>query len=218
MPETIDFTGNEHIGVFTRAFEDIAVVPTEAPEDYIRNVGEALGVDVVCTTVQGSSIIGSLLVGNSNGMIVSSLASSEEIAVLEEYRDVMRLGQPMNAAGNVILANDKFAVLHPKMPDNIAERIGDFLNVPVVRMAIGGYPTVGMAAVATNNGILVNPSTSIDEINYLEENSGLSVGTGSVNMGSALVGSGLVANSKGYLAGTATSGYELGRIEEVFGF
>jgi translation initiation factor 6 len=37
-------------------------------------------------------------------------------------------------------------------------------------------------------------------------------------MGSGLVGSGLIANSHGYLAGAATSGFELGRIEEVFGF
>jgi translation initiation factor 6 len=37
-------------------------------------------------------------------------------------------------------------------------------------------------------------------------------------MGGALVGTGLLVNEKGYLAGNATSGFELGRIEDVFGF
>jgi translation initiation factor 6 len=37
-------------------------------------------------------------------------------------------------------------------------------------------------------------------------------------MGSGLVGTGLLANRNGYLAGTGTSGYELGRIEDIFGF
>jgi translation initiation factor 6 len=32
------------------------------------------------------------------------------------------------------------------------------------------------------------------------------------------VGTGLLANSKGYVAGSVTTGFELGRIEEVFGF
>jgi translation initiation factor 6 len=37
-------------------------------------------------------------------------------------------------------------------------------------------------------------------------------------MGNAMVGTGLVANTRGYLAGGETSGYELGRIEDIFGF
>jgi translation initiation factor 6 len=37
-------------------------------------------------------------------------------------------------------------------------------------------------------------------------------------MGSGLLGTGLIANRNGYLAGIATSGFELGRIEDVFGF
>ena len=44
------------------------------------------------------------------------------------------------------------------------------------------------------------------------------VGTGSINMGYGLIGTGLMANDTGYLAGNATSGFELGRIEDVFGF
>ncbi len=37
-------------------------------------------------------------------------------------------------------------------------------------------------------------------------------------MGTNLIGTGLIANNFGYVAGSATSGYELSRIEEVFGF
>jgi translation initiation factor 6 len=52
----------------------------------------------------------------------------------------------------------------------------------------------------------------------LEEIARVPVGTGSINMGGALVGTGLLVNERGYLAGNATSGFELGRIEDVFGF
>jgi translation initiation factor 6 len=72
--------------------------------------------------------------------------------------------------------------------------------------------------VATNRGILVHPRANPAEITQLEEAVDIPIGVGTVNMGSGLVGSGLLANSRGYLAGVGTSGFELGRIEEVLGF
>ena len=35
----------------------------------------------------------------------------------------------MNAAGNVIMANDTFAAVHEDMPADLAEEIGEFLGV-----------------------------------------------------------------------------------------
>jgi translation initiation factor 6 len=218
MTETIGFAGDPHIGVFSRVFEDIAIVAPSAPDEYVQVLTDRLDVEVVLTTVQGSTIVGSLLAGNSRGMIASALATAEEIAVLSEYRDVMLLERGMNAAGNVILANDSLAVVHPEMPEKTAEAIGTFLDVPVLMMTLGGVPTVGMAGVATSRGLLIHPRATRQEIDRLEAATDLPVGTGSINMGSTLVGTGLVANSKGYLAGLYTSGFELGRIEEVFGF
>jgi translation initiation factor 6 len=124
----------------------------------------------------------------------------------------------MNAAGNIILANDTFAAVNPELPLEIAEEIGSFLRVPVLRLSFAGYKAVGKVAVATNRGILVHPRANPVEIAQLEEAVDIPIGVGTVNMGSGLVGSGLLANSKGYLAGIGTSGFELGRIEEVLGF
>jgi translation initiation factor 6 len=218
MRETIDFAGDPHIGVFVRLLDDLAVVPSAAPEEFVRGLEDRLDVTIIPTTIQGSAVIGSLLMGNSRGMVVSGLAMAEEVEILKEYRDVMFLSGTMNAAGNVILANDFFAAVHPDMPDRIAERIGSFLDVPVVKMTIGGIPTVGMAAVVSNRGVLLHARATPQEIAVLEEITDLPVGTGSVNTGSGLIGTGLIANSRGYLAGMYTTGFELGRIEEVFGF
>ena len=218
MERTVSFGGDPNIGVFMRVFEDIAVVPPETPEELRETIREALSVDLVETTIQGSSIIGSLLAGNSRAFIVSGLATREEEAALAKHREVFRLEHTMNAAGNVILANDSFAAVHPDMPPDAMKAIGTVLDVPVVKLTFGGIKTVGMAAVATNKGIIVHPRSSRAEISRLEELVDIPVGTGSVNMGSGLVGAGLLVNGSGYLAGIATSGFELGRIEDVFGF
>ena len=218
MGTTLDFAGNPHIGIFSRVMGEIAIVPPGAPEAFRQALREELAVDLVETTIQGSDIVGALATGNRHGVVVSGLAERAEVGKLEEVREVMLLSEGMNAAGNIILASDSFAAVHPDLPLETAEEIGAFLRVPVRRLPFGGIKTVGMAAVATGKGVLVHPRSTPQEIARLEDLAMVPVGIGSVNMGSGLVGSGLLANSHGYLAGTETSGFELGRIEEVFGF
>jgi len=192
--------------------------PPESPEDYKLALIQALNVELVETTVQGSAIIGSLVAGNSRGIVMSGLATDAEIAVLEKHRKILLLRESMNAAGNVIMANDTFAAVHEDMPSELAHEIGEFLEVEVIHLTLGGVKTVGMAGVATNKGIIVHPRATPHQIARLEEVAKIPVGTGTINMGSGLIGTGLLVNEKGYIAGNETSGFELGRIEDVFGF
>jgi len=218
MERTTTFAGDPHIGVFARVLDDIVIIPPEAPEGFREKVSAALDAELVETTVQGSAIIGSLLTGNRRGIVVSGLAGKEEIAVLAEHREIMLLSGSMNAAGNVILANDRIAFVHPEMEKEVAGEIGSFLGVKVMATAFGGVRTVGMAGAATEKGIIVNPRTTDADVARIAEFAGVPVGTGTINMGSGLVGTGLLVNSRGYIAGAQTSGFELGRIEDVFGF
>jgi len=218
MERTITFDGDPNIGVFARVIGDIAIIPPESPQEFRDAVQQALNVEIIPTLIQGSSIIGSLLCGNSRGIIVSGLATDDEIARFSEYREVMRLSETMNAAGNVIMVNDTFAAVHPDMPVDIAAEIGEFLKVEIIHLTLGGVRTVGMAGVATNKGVIVHPRATAHEIARLEEVAKVPVGTGTINMGSGLIGTGLLVNERGYIAGSATSGFELGRIEDVFGF
>ena len=218
MERSITFAGDPNIGVFARVVGDIAIVPPEAPAEFKTAIRNALDAELVETTVQGSSIIGSLVAGNSRGFVVSGLATDGEVDLLSEHREVLLLNGSMNAAGNVIMANDTFAAVHEDMPPDLSEAIGDFLGVTVIHLTLGGVKTVGMAGVATNKGVIVHPRATERQIAMLEEVAKVPVGTGSINMGGALVGTGLLVNEKGYLAGNATSGFEMGRIEDVFGF
>jgi translation initiation factor 6 len=218
MDRTITFAGDPNIGVFARVVGDIAIIPPDSPEDFKAAVQNALQVKLVETTIQGSSIIGSLVAGNSRGVVVSGLATEEEIAVLAEHREILLLNECMNAAGNVIMANDTFVAVHPDMPAEMGRAIAEFLGVELVFLTLGGVKTVGMAGVATNKGVIVHPRATAAELLRLETVAKVPVGTGTINMGSNLVGTGLLVNESGYLAGNATSGFELGRVEDVFGF
>jgi len=215
MDRTVSLAGDQNIGVFARAFEDIAFVPTSAPDEFTELIRDALDVDPIKINIHQSPIIGSLLSGNSHGLVVTGLIQDSELDILCDYRDVLLLDGGMNAAGNIVLANDICAAVHPEMDKEAIEEISEFLQVPVIPLTLGSVKTVGMAGVATNIGIVVSPRATPYEISALEKASDLPVGKGSINMGVSMVGTGLIANSKGYVAGSATSGYELGRIEDI---
>jgi translation initiation factor 6 len=124
MERTITLAGDPNIGVFSRVLGNIAIIPPDAPEDYKQALISALNVELVEMTVQGSAIIGSLLTGNNRGIIMSGLATESEIETLEKFRKVFLLKESMNAAGNVIMANDTFAAVHEDMPSDLAHEIG----------------------------------------------------------------------------------------------
>jgi len=72
--------------------------------------------------------------------------------------------------------------------------------------------------VVTNRGGLINPNSKEWEVRKIHEVLGVEVEPGTVNFGSDMVGTGLIANTKGYIAGRDTTGFELGVIEEALGF
>jgi translation initiation factor 6 len=170
----------------------------------------------VATLVNGSTIVGSLCRGNSNALLIPKDASVRGIDLIDV--PVVELPAKINAVGNVVLANDSAALVHPELNDRSVEAIEKALKVDVKRGTIGGAKTVGMAGVATNKGLLVNPRATSTELEVLEDLFGLPVDIGTSNYGTQMVASGLIANSKGYVAGSQTTGHELGRIEDALGF
>ncbi len=206
------------LGVFATCTEDFVFVPPDISDETLIDLEVSLGVTGVRTSVGGSSIVGSLIGGNSNGIIASGFILERELRKIRKYSRAARLSGELNASGNLILANDNAALVHPDFSDKAVGVIQKTLGVDVRKGTIAGLKTVGMAGVATNRGVLVHPRTTGSEIAVLEEHFKLPVDIGTINFGSPLVGSGILANSKGYVAGEETTGPEITRIEDALGY
>lgn len=214
----LNIAGSPLLGVFARATDKVVLVPYEVGPEAFEFVQAGLKVEAVRMLAGGSAVLGSLIAANSSGFIVTHHAGDEEMKLLRDHGRVARLPSKNNAAGNIILANDSAALIHPGLSAKASEAIAETLCVEVVKGTIGGLKTVGMAGIATNKGLLVHPRVTPDEIAVLEDLFELPVDVGTVNLGSPLVGSGVLANSHGYLAGEDTTGPELGRLEDALGF
>lgn len=212
--------GSAHVGVYTRALGDVVLVRRDLPDDQATAMGEALDATVTPTTVGGGTTIGSLATGNSNGIVISGQATRDERSTIANAtnRPVEPIPGPMNAAGNLILANDNGAIVHPDLSDVAVDAVADTLDVPVERHSLATVSTVGMAGVANGRGVLCHPNATDAQLDRLSELLDVPADIGTINYGSPLVGSGLVANETGYVAGEDTTGPELGRIEDALGY
>jgi len=214
------FSGSAYVGVFARATDDCVLVRPDVDADLIDDLAEELSVPAVPTTVGGSNTVGALATGNENGLLVSSRVRERERDRIAEATglSITELPGRINAAGNVVLANDSGAYVHPDLPDEAVRAVETGLDVPVEQGVLAGSRTVGTAAVATNDGVLCHPESTDGELDFLEELLGVPADIGTINYGGPLVGSGLVANDYGYVVGQDTSGPELGRIESALGY
>ncbi len=212
--------GSAFVGVFARALGDVILVRSDLAEPQLDQFAEALEGETIPVTVGGGSTVGALVAGNAAGVVTSDQLTDQEMDRLQGALDrpVVTLPGPMNAAGNLILTNDNGAYVHPEFSDAAVEVIADTLAVPVERGAIGGVRTVGMAAVANHTGVLCHPNATEAELDRLEQLLDVRADVGTINYGSPQVGSGLVVNDAGYVAGERTTGPELGRIEDALGF
>ena len=215
MVRTLNVYDNPVIGVFATCTEDVALVPIGTKSTVCDSLAEFLDVRVIPTLIGGSTVVGSLVRGNSNGFLIPNIADPDDLK--DVGLPVNTLPGKLSAVGNIVLANDSVALVHSEMSNAAIKVVSDTLGVDVHRGTIAGLNTVGMAGTVTNKGLLIHPRATQAEIENLENIFGLPVDIGTSNFGSQHVGSGVIANSKGYVAGSNTTGHELGRIEDALG-
>lgn len=208
------------MGVFAASTPVGVIVRPDISEAEAAAVAAELHVEAVGTTVGGTATVGAVCVGTTAGVVVTDQITQTERDRLETSLEVpvATVPGPINAVGNVVVANSTGALVHPDLDAAAVTAIASTLDVTVQRGTLAGVGTVGMAAVATDAGVLCHPKASEEELVVLEETLGVPADIGTVNYGGPLVGSGLVVSGEGYVAGDETTGPELTRIEETLGF
>ncbi len=208
------YAGNPNIGVFAVSNESVSLIAADADPLFVKDVEEALEVETHLTTVAGSFVVGSLVVMNSNGAVVSGLSEEREISDIEKLLPVFALDDALNAAGNNILANDNGALVNPDYSKKVIKAISEALGVECVPATVAGIKTVGSVCRATNKGCICHADASEDDLALIKDILKVEAQRTSVNHGSRMVGAGVLANSKGALVGDITTPIEMGKIED----
>jgi translation initiation factor 6 len=173
---------------------------------------ECFGVKVVRTTIGESILVGALASANSSGISLPHYVTEEETRTIKSAIpdiNVAVMETKRTAYGNMVLVNDRGAVADPRLLEKDLRNVSDAFGVEVVLGEIAGLPYVGSLATATNKGVLAHPLLKDEERKRLEDVLKVPVDVGTVNCGVPYVGTGLIANSRGAVAGFVTTGPEL---------
>jgi translation initiation factor 6 len=203
--------GSASIGVYSLATEKIAVIPRMVPQQKAQEIADWLRTELAYTSISGSVLAGALACANSNGILLPNSIREEELAQIRAVFEgnIAIMETKKTAYGNLVLANDKGAVVDPRLRTHEIKQISETLGVETVPTEIAGLPYVGSLAVATNRGLLAHPLLKDEERKLLENVFKVPVDLGTINCGIPYVGTGLIANSHSAVAGSMTTGPEM---------
>ena len=203
--------GSASIGVYSLATDNIVMIPVMVPQNKAQEYADWLQTNLIYTSISGSVLIGALVSANSNGMLLPNSIREEELNRIKEIfkGNISIMETKKTAYGNLVLANDKGAIVDPRFKSNEVKQISETLGVEVVPAEIANLPYVGSLAVATNKGVLAHPMLTSDEKKTLESVFKVPIDVGTINCGIPYVGTGLIANSYAAVAGSMSTGPEM---------
>ena len=214
---TGDILGNSQVGVYLTVVGNNLFYPSSLDKPAIEEISQCFDLEMNPMLIGGSSLLGSLIVGNNKGIAVADIATEEDLDKLSSFGEVVILESGVNAAGNLVECNDYGAIVSKSIPTPGVELIGEVLGVKTARTRVAGQDTVGSLLVANNKGILSHPDISSSEVKEIEAVMSVPVMVGTVCFGSPYVGAGCVTSENDALVGSGSTGPELNRIEDALG-
>jgi len=212
----MDLEGSPYIGLFALATDEFCILGSGA-EHKAGEIEEALGTNVTKASIVGTPFLGLFCVGNSRCILVPRLVYEKEVEVLKEITDnVVRLESRFTALGNLILANDRGAIVS-RLLRNEVEVIESSLGVKS-EVYLGNDRLIGAIALATNRGCVLGKEIEREAVEQIERVLGVKVGFSTANFGSPYVRASLIANSRGFISGSLTTGVELEELRKALGF
>ena len=213
--------GSDYIGAFTVATDKFAVLARMVSHGERARIEKELEVKSITFDLDNSDLIGIYMAANSRAIILPNILEEREIAHFKKEAreeldvEVEIFKSSLNALGNNILVNYKFALINPEYTLEEAKSLEEIFGVESIRMKIGGFSTLGANNILTNKGMVLNNRATdkeVDEIKEIFKNFQPSQST--ANLGSLSIGLSTIANSKGLIAGDSTTGFELARISD----
>jgi translation initiation factor 6 len=210
--------GTSSVGVFLATNNSVTFLPPDVPEKIDDLVRGTLRTSVARFTIAKSPLLGVFIVVNDNGVLLSPLALEDEVRLFKSLGlNVEVLNTKYTAVSNLILANNKTALVSPLLEPQLRKVVADVLGVEVIVDTVANNPLVGALAVLNSRGLLVAPEATDEDVKKLSEYFKVRVDVGTVNKGKSFLRGGIVVNDHGALVGDETAGPELMRITQVLG-
>jgi translation initiation factor 6 len=207
----VEIYRSPNVGIFLRTNDKFLLAPKGLASTKSQKLADDLKVTPCFVSVEGTRLIGPLLVMNNKGILATRMIEDYEMKEISSTTGlpVARFESKFTAVGNLVAANDHGAVVSPILDTKSIAQVKDVLDVEVMQLNIDQYVQVGALIVATNNGAAVYPKLSEQDVKEVGAIFGVDAYPASINGGIPFLSAGLVANSANAVVGNLTTGPEL---------
>jgi translation initiation factor 6 len=211
--------GRSLVGVYLTANNSFILYPPTLIKSLLKKFNTVFEIPFYPLTINNSTLLGVYIASNKYGIIVPDIIRDDELESLKTHlKDSTQIGVLKsidNAFGNLILCNDKGAIISSFL-ENQRKEIEDILNVEVVVFEFADYYLPGSISLTNNYGCLVHPlatDSEIDNISSILKVEEIDVST--INRGVPYLSSGAIINDKSGIFGIDSTGPELMRLTSI---
>lgn len=213
--------GRNLVGIYLTANNAYVLYPSILIKSLLKKFKTIFEVPFYPLSVNNSNLLGVYIASNKYGIIVPDIIREDELNNLKSYmKDSYNIGVLKsidNAFGNLILCNDKGAIISSLL-ENYKSTIEDILNVETVVYEFADFYLPGSISIANNYGCLVHPLSTDEEIEFISSVLNVNeVDVSTVNRGVPYLSSGAIVNDKSGIFGNDCTGPEMMRITSVLG-
>ncbi|AHC51703.1 translation initiation factor IF-6 [Sulfolobus acidocaldarius SUSAZ] len=218
--DKLSIFGTDNIGIYIFTNDKYTIIPKIDDKEVIEKIQGILKTEIIQTTISKSVLVGILVTGNNDVILLPRTALADEIKIIKEQAKDVRVEvvdiRP-TALGNIILSNTHGALIYQDLSEAEINKVKKALQIDnAIKGTIANIITVGSVAVITDKAGLVHIDATEEELKKLSELFKVKLDSGTVNFGSVFIRSGLVANRNGVLVGSSTTGAEILRIQRAF--
>jgi translation initiation factor 6 len=213
--------GRSLIGAFLEVNNSFVLYPSSLNKSDLNKLKEIFNVPCYSFTVNNSKLLGIYSASNENGLILPHIIRDDEVESLRENLKeeansihIEALKSRDNAFGNLILCNDKGAIISSLLRP-FKKTVEDVLGVETVIYDFAGMILPGSIGLANNNGCLVHPLATDEDIEYISSVLKVETDVSTINRGTPYLSAGAAVNDKFGVFGSQTTGPEMMRLTNV---
>ncbi|CDI05126.1 translation initiation factor IF-6 [Candidatus Nitrosotenuis uzonensis] len=207
-----------NIGIYSKVNDSFLFLPSGFAQTKAKTLAGYLKAEYLLVSVANTRVIGTLMALNNHGILLPGTSSAYEVEYLKKATklNVTVLDTKHSALGNLICANDRGAVVSPKIPKEALKTIQDALGVEIIQKKVAGYHQAGAMICANSVGGIIHPETDEDDIREVSDILKVKVEPATINGGIPYVSSGILANNKAVVVGNLTNGPEIMMLTRAF--
>ncbi|MFX1498262.1 MAG: hypothetical protein ACFFBH_12095 [Promethearchaeota archaeon] len=214
--------GKNSVGVYLSVNNIFGLYPSSLLNFAIKKIKSTFKEPFFPISINNSTLLGVYLASNKYGIIVPHIVREDELNNLTKFALSMKNDYQIgivksidNAYGNLILCNDKGAIISSLLKD-FKDELENVLNVECQIFDFADNYLPGSIGLANNNGCVVHPLASDEEVEQISSILRVNeVDVSTVNRGIPYLSSGATVNDDSGIFGLACTGPEMMRMTDI---